>query len=185
MDDLGIVRLYHARDEAAIKATADKYGAYCYSIAYNILQSHSDSEESVNDTYLDAWNSMPPHSPSVLSVFLGKITRRISIDKWRKRRAERRGGGETSLLLDELAECIPDTNDVESTVDAHALEAVIDSFVRSLSDTERRIFLRRYWYAEPVAVISDDYGFSVSKVKSSLLRTRKKLRSILTKEGYL
>lgn len=84
MDDISIVRLYHARDEAAVKATAEKYGAYCYAIAYNILKNHPDSEESVNDTYLGAWNSMPPNSPSVLSVFLGKITRRISIDKWRK-----------------------------------------------------------------------------------------------------
>ncbi len=184
MDDISIVRLYHARDEAAIKATAEKYGAYCYAIAYNILKNHPDSEESVNDTYLGAWNSMPPNSPSVLSVFLGKITRRISIDKWRKQHADRRGGGEVSLVLDELTECIPDASDTEAELDKAELAKLIDSFVSSLPDTERRVFLLRYWYVKPVSSIADELGFTVSKVKSMLLRTRKKLKIILTKEGY-
>lgn len=184
MDDISIVKLYHARDEAAITATADKYGAYCYAIAYNILKNHSDSEESVNDTYLGAWNSMPPNSPSVLSVFLGKITRRISIDKWRKRHADRRGGGEVSLLLDELAECIPSGTNTEAEFDRKELAKLIDGFVSSLPDTERRVFLARYWYIKPVSSIADDLGCSISKVKSMLFRTRKKLKIILTKEGY-
>ncbi len=185
MDDQSIIKLYHARNEDAIKATADKYGAYCYTVAYNILQSRSDSEESVNDTYLDAWNSMPPHAPSVLSVFLGKITRRISIDKWRKRRASRRGGGELPLVLDELAECVPDGSSVESEVDMHELSLTLDRFVRSLPSTDKRIFLRRYWYSDSVSSIACDLALSEAAVKSRLMRTRKKLKEQLTKEGYL
>lgn len=184
MDDISIVKLYHARDEAAISATADKYGTYCYAIAYNILKNHPDSEESVNDTYLGAWNSMPPNSPSILSAFLGKITRRISIDKWRRQHASRRGGGEVSLLLDELAECIPSGTDTESELDRNELAKLINSFVSSLPDTERRVFLARYWYVKPVFDIANEFGFTVSKVKSMLLRTRKKLNIVLTKEGY-
>ncbi len=185
MDDQSIVSLYHARNEDAIKATADKYGAYCYTVAYNILHDSSDSEESVNDTYLHAWNSMPPHSPSILSVFLGKITRRISIDKWRKRHASRRGGGEITLIFDELSECIPDSSRVETEVETKELAGIIDRFVRSLPTADRRVFLRRYWYAEPISVIADDMGTTVSGVKSRLTRIRKKLKEELTKEDYL
>ncbi len=184
MDDISIVKLYHARDEAAISATADKYGVYCYTIAYNILKNHPDSEESVNDTYLKAWDLMPPNSPSILSAFLGKITRRISIDKWRRQHASRRGGGEVSLLLDELAECIPSGTDTETELDRKELANLINGFVSSLPDTERQVFLARYWYVKPVADIANELGFTVSKVKSMLLRTRKKLKIVLTKEGY-
>lgn len=113
MDDQEIVALYWARSEQAISETSSKYGSYCYSIAYNILHSSEDAEESVNDTYNDAWNSIPPHRPSVLSTFLGKITRRISIDRWRRRTAEKRGGGEMSLVLDELQECVAEGKNTE------------------------------------------------------------------------
>lgn len=108
MNDNQIVDLYWARDEQAIDETRAKYGQYCYAIAYNILQRCEDAEESVNDTYLDAWNAMPPHKPSILSTFLGKITRRISLDRLRRNNAEKRGGGQAALSLDELMECIPD-----------------------------------------------------------------------------
>ena len=103
MDDLEIVNLYWKRNERALEETAKKYGKYCYSIAYNLLSNHEDSEESVNDTYIEAWNAIPPHKPSVLSTFLGKITRRIAIDKWRCDHAEKRGGGEVPVVLEELA----------------------------------------------------------------------------------
>ena len=109
MNDNQIVDLYWARDEQAIDETRAKYGQYCYAIAYNILQRCEDAEESVNDTYLDAWNAMPPHKPSILSTFLGKITRRISLDRLRRNNAEKRGGGQAALSLDELMECIPDS----------------------------------------------------------------------------
>lgn len=107
MEDNRIVDLYWARSEDAITETSEKYGKYCYAIAYNILSNAEDADESVNDTYLDAWHNMPPHRPSILSTFLGKITRRISIDKWRGRTADKRGGGEIVLALDELADCVP------------------------------------------------------------------------------
>ena len=116
MEDREIVSLFWMRNEDALEETAKKYGNYCYSIAYRILANHEDSEESVNDTYIDAWNSIPPHRPSVLSAFLGKITRRIAIDRWRNGRAEKRGGGEALLVLDELQECIATENDIEKII---------------------------------------------------------------------
>ena len=112
-----IVELFWQRSESAISETADKYGDYCNSIAYNILYNREDAEESVNDTWLDAWNNMPPHKPSILSTFLGKITRRISIDRWRKKHAGKRGGGEMDLVLDELEDCVSDPTDVEMVIE--------------------------------------------------------------------
>ncbi len=183
MDDKQIVDLYWERSEKAINETAVKYGGYCYSVANNILNNRADAEECVNDTYLSAWNSMPPHRPSVLSTFLGKITRRISIDKWRKSGAEKRGGGQTAVVLDELSECIPDKNSVEHTVDAQILADVINSFVKGLSDKDRHVFLCRYFYLDSVESIAARFGYSQSKVKSMLYRTRQKLRTRLEKEG--
>ena len=184
MDDERIVELYFLRSENALRETADKYGSYCYSIAYNILANHEDAEESVNDTYIDAWNSIPPHRPSILSTFLGKLTRRISIDRWRKHSAQKRGGGEMPLVLDELRGCIADSHDVEREVEMRRLSKVINDFVVSLPDTERKVFLCRYWYLDPVKMIGRRFGFSESKVKSMLHRTREKLRAILCKEGF-
>lgn len=183
MDDKQIVELYWQRNESAIDETASKYGPYCHSIAYNILDNDADAEESVNDTYLDAWNSMPPHRPSILATFLGKITRRISIDRWRKRSAEKRGGGQITVVLDELEECLTDGKSVEQEVEAKILSEVINSFVKSLPDTEQRVFLCRYWYMDSIETISNEFGFSQSKVKSMLYRTREKLRARLIKEG--
>lgn len=183
MDDKQIVDLYWERSEKAIKETAAKYGGYCYSIAINILNNSADAEECINDTYLSAWNSIPPHRPSVLSTFLGKITRRISIDKWRKSNAEKRGGGQTAIVLDELSECIPDKNSIEHTVEAQFLADIINSFVEDLQDKDRRVFLCRYFYLDSVESIAERFGYSQSKVKSILHRTRQKLRTRLEKEG--
>ncbi len=184
MEDKRIVDLYWARSEAAIEETAKKYGSYCYAIAYNILSNAEDASESVNDTYLDAWRSMPPHRPAVLSTFLGKITRRISIDRWRGRTAGKRGGGEIVLVLDELADCVPSGHSVEREVEAAALEALINDFVMGLPLTERRVFLCRYWYLDPISAIAGQFGFSQSKVKMMLHRQRQKLLSILEKEAF-
>lgn len=183
MDDKQIVDLYWHRNKTAIDETATKYGPYCHSIAYNILDNDADAEESVNDTYLDAWNSMPPHRPSILSTFLGKITRRISIDRWRRRSAEKRGGGQITVVLDELEECIADEKSVEQEVEAKLLADIINSFVKALPDTEQWVFLCRYWYMDSVESIAKEFGFSQSKVKSMLYRTREKLRARLIKEG--
>ena len=185
MEDKQIVDLYWARKENAIHETAVKYGKYCHSIAYTILQDQQDAEESVNDTYMDAWNTMPPNRPSVLSTFLGKITRRISIDRWRIRSAKKRGGDEVTLALDELEECVRGSDDVELQAQRNELIAAMHSFLDNLPDTERRIFLLRYWYLEPIQSIANQYGFTQSKVASMLQRIRCKLRRQLEKEGYV
>ena len=139
----------------------------------------------MNDTYLDAWHNMPPHRPSILSTFLGKITRRISIDKWRWRTADKRGGDEVSLVLDELSECVPSNFSVEDSVIAGELSVQINRFLGTLAPTERQVLLCRYWYLDPIDKISADFCFSNSKVKSMLHRTRAKLRAYLEKEGVL
>lgn len=180
-----IVELYWVRSEYAITETAEKYGDYCHYIAYNILYNREDAEESVNDTWLDAWNNMPPHKPSILSTFLGKITRRISIDRWRKKHAGKRGGGEMELVLDELEDCVSDPTDVEMVIEQQEMAKLIREFLDALPATERRVFLRRYWYMESVARIALDFDFSESKTASMLHRTRKKLREKLESEGYL
>lgn len=185
MEDDEIVNLYWARRENAISETSEKYGNYCYSIAYNILGNVEDAEESVNDTYLNAWNNIPPHRPSILSTFLGKITRHISIDKWRRRTAEKRGGGEIMLVLDELSECIPSNQNVEHEVEATELSQLIDDFIMSLPPVERRVFICRYWYLDPIADIAQRFGFSQSKVKMLLHQQRKKLLSRLEREEFL
>ena len=141
MDDQNIIALYWARSETAISETAQKYGGYCFSIAKNILTNHEDAEESVNDTYLTAWNAMPPRRPSILATFLGKITRRLAIDRWRYRNACKRGGGEVTLALDELEDCASQDS-LEKAMDRKELAVAFNSF------------LSRYWYLDPIADIA-------------------------------
>lgn len=184
MEDKAIIDLYWTRSENAISQTAVKYGAYCYTIAYNILSSREDSEESVNDTYLAAWNTMPPRRPNVLSAFLGKITRYISLDRWKRRSAAKRGGGEVPLALEELENCIPGGEDPEKTLARKELLRSIDSFLEELPAAERKVFVCRYWYLDSVSDIAERFGFSESKVKTMLFRTREKLRVKLGKEGF-
>lgn len=183
MDDNAILDLYWARSEKAISETAVKYGAYCYTIAYNILSSREDSEESVNDTYLAAWNTMPPRRPSLLSAFLGKMTRYISLDKWKQRARKKRGGGEVALCLEELAECISGSESLEDQLIHRETLDRVNLFLDGLPEMERKVFLCRYWYADPVADIARRFGFSQSKVTSMLHRTREKLNRHLAKEG--
>lgn len=144
MEDSCIVDLYWQRNESAISETAAKYGKYLNSISYQILLNAEDAEECVNDTYNDAWQSMPPHRPSILSTFLGKITRRISIDLWRKYSAEKRGGGEMALALDELEECVSGTGDVEAEVERQELQKKLNDFLLALPQADRQVFMCRY-----------------------------------------
>lgn len=183
MEDARIVDLYWARSENAIAETSAKYGNYCYAIAFNVLANHEDAAESVNDTYLNAWNSMPTHRPAILSAFLGKITRRVCIDGWRGRTAEKRGGGEMALVLDELSDCVPSNQDVEQEVETSELAKVVEDFVMSLPPADRRVFICRYWYLDPISAISRQFGFSESKVKMMLHRTRKRLMKHLVQRG--
>ena len=183
MDDNRIVELYWQRDEDAIKETKDKYGKYCYAIAYNILSDREDAEECENDTYLEAWQSMPPEKPDPLRGFLGMLSRRISLDRWRKRHAAKRGGGEISLSFDELEECIPYGKSIDEELAAEELAKLISAFLENLSEMEGNVFLRRYFYFDSINDICQRYGFGQSKVKMMLKRTREKLLVRLTEEG--
>ncbi len=183
LEDTAIVSLYWERSDRAIEESAAKYGGYCFSLAFNILRSREDAEESVNDTWLAAWNAIPPHRPTVLSTFLGKLTRRIAIDKQRKKDAAKRGGGEYELALEELAESLPAKTMVEEHVEAEALSQFLEQFLKALPAAERKVFLCRYWYFDPIESIGFQFGFSQSKVKMMLFRTRKKLAEALKKEG--
>ena len=184
MEDNEIIRLYWDRNEQAIKATSDKYGRYCKAIARNILNCEEDAEECVNDTYLRAWSSMPTQWPARLATFLGKITRNLSFNRYKYQRAGKRGGGEISLVLDELTDCVSDVDDVEGAIDRQELIKAIDSFVGNLSESRRRIFVRRYWYADSVAEIAKDCGMPEGTVSKALERTRKRLKVYLTERGF-
>lgn len=184
MEDREIIRLYWDRDETAIKATSDKYGHYCRAIARNILLSEKDAEECVNDTYLRAWYSIPPHRPERLGTYLGKITRNLSFNRYKRDNAEKRGGGEMSLILDELADCVSGADDVEKALDRRELSMTVSSFVRGLPERRRRIFVRRYWYAEPVSEIAKNSGMMPGTVSKILERTRKQLRKFLAERGF-
>lgn len=184
MEDNRIVDLYWQRNESAINETATKYGKYLHSISFHILSNDEDAEECVNDTYNDAWQSMPPHRPSILSTFLGKITRRISIDLWRKHSADKRGGGEVALALDELDECVSGNSNVENEIERQELQQKLNAFLMGLPRLERQVFMCRYWYMDSISDIAKQFDFSESKVKSMLFRTRNKLREMLKKEGY-
>lgn len=185
MEDSQIVDLYWERNEHALQETAVKYGRYCYAIAYNILSNKEDADESVNDTYMSAWERIPPHRPAVLSTFLGKITRRISLNRWRSRTSGKRGGGEVALALDELSACIPAEENTERVLEQKELARTISRFLGTLPKTERDVFVSRYWFLASIREISTKFRFTESKTKSMLFRTREKLRNYLLEEGLI
>lgn len=185
MEDKMIVDLYWARSENAISETEKKYGKYCFQIAHHILPSSEDSEECVNDTYLRAWNSIPPHRPSMLKAFLGKITRNLALNRYKNLTAEKRNSGQIPAVLEELQDCIPGTDDPERIIDDLALSEIFNRFLGALSSEQRKIFMRRYWYLCPVKEIAAGLGVGESKVKMSLLRSRNELKKRLEKEGIL
>lgn len=182
MGDNEIVELYINRDERAIEATKDKYERYCYSIAYNILGDAGDSEECVNDTYLGAWNSIPPNRPQVLGAFLGRITRNVSLNKRRYLSAKKRDC-EVLSALDELQQCIAGCENVERDVEEKELSKVIDDFLRKLPEFDRKVFVCRYWYMDSIADICNQFNCKESKIKMRLKRVRDKLCERLKKEG--
>ena len=184
MEDRQIVSLYWERNEAAIDHTDKKYGTYLTKIAYNILADREDSRESVNDTYLAAWNSMPPHRPEVLSTYLGKLTRRISIDRFRRKHSQKRSGSEYALSLQELGDCIG-SNTTEETVELQFLTDAIAQYLQDISQEARTVFIGRYYYLDPVKKIADYCRISESKVKILLYRTRQGLWEHLQKEGLV
>ena len=166
IQDAEIIELYIKRDERAIDETKAKYGAYCEKIAYNILLDSFDAEECVNDTWFRAWNTIPPQQPNRLSAFLGKITRNLALDRYKFYNREKRGKGQTSLVLEELSECISTGNSTEQEVDERMLVEALNTFLRSLSPQKRQILVRRYWYLSSVKEIAMDFNVSESSVKT-------------------
>lgn len=185
MDDNRIIKLYLERSEQAISETARKYGRYCHYIAFNILHNDSDSEECVNDTYLRTWNAIPPKKPNRLQTFLGKITRNLALNQYEKQSAEKRGGGQIPVVLDELGECISSDDCTENIVDEIVVKDVLNSFLDALPVEIRKIFVRRYWYMDSVKNIALEYGLSESNVSVTLFRTREKLKGLFEKEGIV
>lgn len=183
MKDKEIIELYWNRDETAITATADTYGSYCYCIAYNILSNNEDAEECVNDTWHNAWNAIPPHRPERLSTYLGKITRNLSLDRYKRQNAQKRGADQVALALSELECCIPAQQDVEQVLDEMVLVSALDKFLYAQPPTERNIFVGRYWYLYSIQELAEGYRMSESKIASLLYRMRKKLKQHLEKEG--
>ncbi len=184
MKDFSIIELYWQRDERAILESNRKYGSYCLTVAYNILNNAEDSEECVSDTWLGAWNTIPPARPDRLRAFFAKITRHFAIDRFRKVTAQKRGGGKTALVIEELEECVASYSDTETAFFQKEFERDISRFLRSLPKRERNIFLQRYFFVYSTADIAKTYGMKESNVLVILSRTRSKLKDFLRKEGY-
>lgn len=185
MNDDMIVDLFIEKNEKALSESATKYGIKLKRISFNIVQNMSDAEECENDTYLSAWNSIPPHSPKqYLFSFLAKITRDISINLYNKNHVKKRFAHIVELTH-EMEECIPNPNDEDMKISEHVLTENINQFLYSLKETEREIFVKRYWYAESIKEIAIVYNFSESKIKSMLMRTREKLKKYFEREGLV
>lgn len=182
MDDLAIVELYHRREERAIAESDKKYGAQCRSIALRLLDFREDAEECVNDTWHAAWNKMPPDRPQALGAFLGRITRNLSISRWRHDHAKKRYSG-IEILLSELEDCVPTPGTVEEDLEQRQLSQAISVWLDGLPLEDRRLFIRRYWYGAPVRKLAAERGGSANTLSQRLLRLRKDLRAFLELEG--
>lgn len=183
MEDKQIVAWYWQREERAITASEEKYGPVCRSVSYNILQSRPDAEECVNDTWLRAWNAMPPQRPGILSAFFGKLTRNLSLDRWRYNRAAKRGGPQVETALEELGECLPAPGRPEDRLEERETADLISRFLREQPQLDRVLFLRRYWYLDSVAALAERFSMNENTVKSRLHRTRLRLKEVLLREG--
>lgn len=184
MEDMDIIQLFFERDEKAIKETSEKYGNYCSSIARNILKNQEDVEECVNDTYLKAWNVIPPNRPKILKAFLGRITRNIAFNLYKKMNADKRGNGQIDLILDELVECVSNKSDPYQMFERDELLICINSFLEKLPKEKRIMFVRRYWYSDSVADIAKRCGISENSVSVNLNRLRKRLHNYLIERGF-
>lgn len=182
MQDERIIELYFERDESAIENTRLKYASFCLNIACGILSIYQDAEECVNDTWLKAWNAIPPEKPHSLRAWLGRVTRNLSIDRWHKNRAKKRYSG-TELLLDELSECIPASADVVKETELNELARLIDNWLDSLDKTDRVLFVRRYWYAIPLKELAAESGINEKTLAGKMFRLRNSLKKMLEKEG--
>ncbi|MCH4887651.1 sigma-70 family RNA polymerase sigma factor [Acidaminobacter sp. JC074] len=184
MDDYEIIKLYRNRDEEAIKETAKKYSSYCFAIGKNILDNHEDVEECVNDTYLKVWQAIPPAVPDNFRIFVGIITRRLSLNMFKKNKAQKRNFGRVNILLDELNEVIEDpSTNMEMQADGEEIVKAINVFLTKQPKLQRMVFVRRYWHVSSIKEIANEYGISEANTKQILFRTRKKLRKHLESEG--
>ena len=183
MNDEGIIKLFFAREEAAISETDKKYGSYCRRLTLNILESREDSEECVNDTYMKLWNTIPPKRPGSLGAFAAAVARNAALNMLRGRTSEKRGGGDTCVPFDEISECLPSAQSVESAVDEKELINALNRFLGSLDSRKRKIFMKRYFHFFTMSEIASDTGMSEENVRTVLFRTREKLRVFLEKEG--
>ena len=182
--DEQIIELYFARDERAISETANAHGAYCFGVAMRILKSHMDSEECVNDTWLRAWNTIPPHRPDILRTYLAHIIRNLAITRYRRDHAEKRSHSPDSPLH-ELAECLPDPDGSPAEAASMAeLRQALNAFVAGLEELDRKLFVGRYWHSYGVNELARHYGLTPNAVTKRLGRTREKLRAYLNERGY-
>ena len=181
MEDSDIIELFWRRSEDAVTEVARKYGGYCRSIAGNILGCDQDTEECLNDTWLAAWDSIPPQKPRTLRVYLGRITRNLALNRRKADSAQKRGGGQAELVLDELRECVgTDTRD--ELLSELVLHDTINTFLRRQFPLRRAVFLRRYWYMEPIADIAKALGLRQGQTRTILYRMRRELKEELEKE---
>ena len=183
MDDAQILALYYERDEAAIAETARKYGAYCHRIALNILSLDADAEECVNDTWLQAWNAIPPQRPDCFSAWLGRVVRNIALNLWNRNHSQKRYAG-MELLLNELEECIPSPRTVEWEMEEKELAKTVNAWLSSLSQDDSILFIRRYWHGEAVNGLAKECGITPSRLAKRMYRLRQNLKAALEKEGY-
>lgn len=183
MEDRQIIDLYWTRDETAIDETARKYGSFCHKIAVNILSLEEDARECVNDAYYKAWTSIPPQRPASLRAWLGRVIRNIAINRWNQNHAKKRYSG-MEQLLDELAECIPDSGTVEDEVECLELTAILNEWLSRLPSDERILFVRRYWYGDSLKELANRMDISSAKLAKTMYRLRLDLKSVLEKEGY-
>ena len=185
MEDHEIIELYFSRDESAIRYTDQKYGNYCFTVAWNILFDREDSQECVNDTWRKTWDLIPPERPMFLKFFLAKITRGFAMNLLRTRTRDKRGGSQYEAALDELENVLSSGNDPEKEFEAKELAQEINRFLSKLAERDRNVFVRRYFYMESGAQIAEKYRLSETNVNVILNRTRKKLKEHLRKEGWL
>ena len=181
--DEEILDLYWRRSQDAISRTSEKYGSYCFTVAHNILYSYEDSEECVNDTWLRAWDSIPPTRPGILKAFLGKITRNLALNRYEKKHTKKRGSGEVESCLEELEECVSSGEQPDTLADQIVLTQVLNQFLAGMKAQNRRVFVQRYWYMMSVKEIAREQAMGQSQVKMILMRQREKLRELLEKEG--
>lgn len=184
MDDNMIIQMFWERDERAISEVSKKYGRHLIAVAERILLNHEDAKECVNDAYMKTWNAIPPNRPNVLRTFIGKIVKCRAVSFLRANSAEKRGGGEIALVLDELEECVSDNGSVENSFETKQIIESINEFLWKCSEFNRQVFVLRYWHCESVSDIAERFGTSENKISVSLYRTRNKLKEVLEREGF-